>query len=127
MAGETAAHHDRDKIYLERFDQQLRAHLRTLVTPALIEEYRANPLGQHSGDLERVLNYFRRAPFEGKYVLFELEANRKVQDRDHHGRGGRPAPGRGRHGLHRQERGAPRGLPQAGGRADGERFLKAGG
>ena len=79
MAGETAAHRDRDKIYLERFDQQLRAHLRTLVTPALIEEYRARPLGQHSGDLERVLNYFRRSPFEGKYVLFELEANRKYK------------------------------------------------
>ena len=79
MSGETAAHPDRDRIYLERFDRQLRAHLRTLVTPALIEEYRANPLGQHSGDLERVLNYFRRSPFEGKYVLFELEANRKYK------------------------------------------------
>ena len=79
MAGETAAHHDRDTVYRERFDRQLRAHLRTLVTPALIEEYRASPLGQHSDDLERVLNYFRRAPFEGKYVLFELEANRKYK------------------------------------------------
>ena len=79
MAGETAAHHDRDKIYLERFDKQLRAQLRTLISPALIEEYRASPLGQHSGDLERVLNYFRRAPFDGKYVLFELEANRKYK------------------------------------------------
>ena len=79
MAGETAAHHDRDKIYLERFDQQLRAQLRTLITPALIEEYRTSPLGQHSGDLERVLNYFRRAPFDGKYVVFEQEANRKYK------------------------------------------------
>ena len=79
MAGETAAHHDRDKVYRARFDRQQRAHLRTLITPALIEEYRTSPLGQHSGDLERVLNYFRRAPFEGKYVLFELEANRKYK------------------------------------------------
>ena len=79
MAGETAAHHDRDKIYLERFDKQLRAQLRTLITPALIEEYRTSPLGQHSGDLERVLNYFRRSPFDGKCVLFELEANRKYK------------------------------------------------
>ena len=79
MSGETAAHHDRDKVYRERFDKQLRAHLRTLITPALIEEYRASPLGQHSDDLERVLNYFRRAPFGGKYVLFELEANRKYK------------------------------------------------
>ena len=79
MAGKTAAHHDRDKVYHARFDKQLRAHLRTLITPALIEEYRASPLGQHSDDLERVLNYFRRGPFEGKYVLFELEANRKYK------------------------------------------------
>ena len=79
MAGETVAHRDRDKVYRERFDRQQRAHLRTLITPALIEEYRQRPLGQHSGDLERVLNYFRRAPFEGKYVLFELEANSKYK------------------------------------------------
>lgn len=79
MSGETAAHHDRDKVYRARFNKQLRAHLRTLITPALIEEYRASPLGQHSDDLERVLNYFRRAPFEGKYVLYELEANRKYK------------------------------------------------
>ena len=79
MAGETAAHHDRDKVYRERFDRQVRAHLRTLITPALIEEYRASPMGQHSDDLERVLNYFRRAPFDGKYVLFELEANAKYK------------------------------------------------
>ncbi len=76
MAGETALPEDRDRVYRERFEGRLRAHLRTLITPALIEEYRASPLGQHSDDLERVLNYFRRAPFEGKYVLFELEANR---------------------------------------------------
>ena len=79
MAGETATHRDRDKVYRERFDERLRAHLRTLVTPALIEEYRTSPMGQHSDDLERVLNYFRRAPFEGKYVLFELEANAKYK------------------------------------------------
>ena len=76
MAGETAAHHDRDQIYQQRFDKRLRTHLKTLITPALIEEYRASPLGQHSDDLERVLNYFRRTSLAGKYVLFELEANR---------------------------------------------------
>ena len=76
MAGETAAHHDRDLIYRERFDQRLRAHLRTLITPALIAEHRASPLGQHSDDLERVLNYFRRSALAGKYALFELEPDR---------------------------------------------------
>ena len=79
MAGETAAHHDRDKIYFERFDRQLRAHLKTLITPAIIEEYRASPLGQHSDDLERVLNYFRRTSLAGKYLLFELETGRKYK------------------------------------------------
>ena len=88
MAGETAAHHDRDAVYRARFEKQLRAHLRTLVTPALIEEYRARPLGQHSDDLERVLNYFRRAPFEGKHVLFELEPNRTYKVVATAGRGG---------------------------------------
>ena len=79
MSGESAAHHDRDRVYHERFDARLRAHLRTLVTPALIEEHCASPLGQHSDDLERVLNYFRRSPLDGKYALFELEANRRYK------------------------------------------------
>ena len=76
MSGETSAHHDRDQVYRARFDKRLRLHLRTLVTPALIEEHRASPLGQHSDDLERVLNHFRRSSLEGKYMLFELEPNR---------------------------------------------------
>ena len=79
MSGESAAHHDRDKVYHERFDARLRAHLRTLVTPALIEEHRASPLGRHSDSLERVLNYFRREPLGGKYALFELEPDRKYK------------------------------------------------
>ena len=79
MSGETAAHHDRDQVYYQRFDRQMRAHLKTLITPALIEEYRTSPLGQHSDDLERVLNYFRRTSLAGKYLLFELEANRNYK------------------------------------------------
>ena len=76
---DTAVHHDRDQIYQQRFDKQLRTHLKTLITPALIEEYRASPLGQHSDDLERVLNHFRRSSLAGKYVLFELETGRKYK------------------------------------------------
>ena len=76
MTGETAAHHDRDRIYRERFESRLRTQLRTLVTPALIEEHRASPLGQHSDDLERVLNYFRRGSLKPGYVLHELEPDR---------------------------------------------------
>lgn len=88
MPGETAAFQDRDLIYHQRFDARLRAHLRTLITPALIEEHRANPIGQHSDSLERVLNYFRRAPLDGKYALFELEPNRKYKIMVTTGRGG---------------------------------------
>jgi branched-chain amino acid transport system permease protein len=39
----------------------------------LIQEHRENPIGAHSDDLERVLNYFRRQPMEGKYVILETE------------------------------------------------------
>lgn len=39
-----------------------------LITDELIEEHRTKPLGQHSDDLERVLQYFRRQPQAGKYL-----------------------------------------------------------
>jgi hypothetical protein len=35
----------------------------------LAEEYRKKPLGPHSFELQRLLNYFRSEPLEGKYVL----------------------------------------------------------
>lgn len=79
MSGQTAEVRDRDRIYQQRFDARLRAHLRSLVTPTLIAEHRANPMGRHSDSLERVLNYFRRAPLDGKYALLELESNRKYR------------------------------------------------
>ena len=66
---------DKDQIYFRRFDKKLRDHLKTLVTPELIEEHKQKPLGQHSDALERVLNYFRGAGGENKYVLYEMKAN----------------------------------------------------
>ena len=42
--------------------------LRKLITDELIAEHERKPLGQHSDALERVLNYFRRAPQATKYV-----------------------------------------------------------
>jgi branched-chain amino acid transport system permease protein len=39
----------------------------------LVAEHEANPIGQHSDDLQRVLHYFRRQPNEGKYVVVETE------------------------------------------------------
>ena len=35
----------------------------------VVEEFRRNPIGNHSPRLQRVLNLFRSAPMEGKYVL----------------------------------------------------------
>ncbi len=64
---------DKDHLYFLRFDKRLRDHLKTLITPEVIEEHRVKPLGQHSDALERVLNYFRRAGGENKYVLYELK------------------------------------------------------
>jgi hypothetical protein len=35
----------------------------------LAEEFRRNPYGRHSGELQRLINMFRSSPFSGKYVL----------------------------------------------------------
>jgi branched-chain amino acid transport system permease protein len=58
---------DKQLIAYERFDQRLRTHLKSLINDAMIEEHRRRPLGQHSDDLDRVLNYFRRPPKYGLY------------------------------------------------------------
>ncbi len=74
MPEEATEIHDKDKLYFRRFDKRLRDHLKTLISPELIEEHRLKPLGQHSDALERVLNYFRMAGGENKYVLYEMQA-----------------------------------------------------
>jgi branched-chain amino acid transport system permease protein len=56
------------QIYAD-WDAKQRERIRSLVTPELIEEHRRKPLGQHSDSLERVLNYFRRQPQPGKYII----------------------------------------------------------
>lgn len=35
----------------------------------VIEEFRRNPIGNHSPRLQRIMNLFRGAPVAGKYVL----------------------------------------------------------
>lgn len=79
MPSEADEVQDKDLIYYSRFEAQLRAELRNYITPKLIEEHRLKPVGQHSDPLERVMNYFRRVPAEGKSVLFELETGRKYK------------------------------------------------
>ncbi|MET0154342.1 MAG: inner-membrane translocator [Candidatus Binatia bacterium] len=61
--------------YYERFDRNLRGQLRELITDEVIAEYQANPLGERpqSEPLRRLLNYFRRAPQAGKYVVVAVE------------------------------------------------------
>ena len=59
---------DKETHLHERWEGRLRAALRSLITDELIAEHEANPLGHHSDALQRVLQYFRRAPTRGKYV-----------------------------------------------------------
>jgi hypothetical protein len=43
------------------------------VNPAdrhLVEEFRANPVGQHSPELQRLLNLFRGSSLQGKHALY---------------------------------------------------------
>jgi branched-chain amino acid transport system permease protein len=40
------------------------------ITPEIIDEHAAKPLGQHSDHLERMLNYFRKAPIPDKYAVY---------------------------------------------------------
>ena len=75
MAGNTPPV-DRQLTVFTRFDEELRAHVKSLLTDELIEEHRRKPLGQHSDALERVLNYFRRPPH---FALYSRSACREYQ------------------------------------------------
>lgn len=62
--------------YYARFDEKLRERLRALITDELIAGHKENPLGfhgRHSPDLQFVLDYFRRAPQAGKYIIVASE------------------------------------------------------
>jgi branched-chain amino acid transport system permease protein len=56
------------QVYLD-WDAKQRERIKALVTDDLIAEHAAKPLGQHSDTLERVLQYFRRQPQAGKYII----------------------------------------------------------
>jgi hypothetical protein len=51
------------------FDARQRTALRQLVTEEVIAEHRADPLGQHSDGLRRLLNYFGSFPIDGKLIV----------------------------------------------------------
>ncbi len=60
---------DRDIVYRNFHDKMQKEFLKTLVCDEVIEEYKNNPLGQHSEPLARLLYFFSSAPQEGKYAL----------------------------------------------------------
>lgn len=60
---------DRDEVCFRRFNEVQGKYLKTLVNDDIIEEYRRQPLGQHSEPLERLLLFFRRLPMENKFAI----------------------------------------------------------
>ncbi|MEM7466458.1 MAG: ABC transporter permease [Pseudomonadota bacterium] len=48
-------------------------------TQALIEEFRDNPIGHHSPELQRLLNKVRATPTTDKYCLVVVKPNREWQ------------------------------------------------
>ncbi len=72
MPEEATEVHDKQELYYRRFNKRLRERLKKLITPELIEEHRRDPLGHHSDELARVLNYFRRGEMADKYVIHRM-------------------------------------------------------
>jgi hypothetical protein len=56
----------------EQYMQTTLSELRTADLGRLIETHRQNPFGPHPDELARVLNVFRAAETEGKYVIVRL-------------------------------------------------------
>jgi branched-chain amino acid transport system permease protein len=56
-----------DELRRAHFDRRMRELLQPLVSPHVIEEHRANPIGQHSDGLRRLLTYL--AGFPGAETL----------------------------------------------------------
>lgn len=59
---------DKALIARARWHARTAERIKAMVTDEVIAEHKRKPLGQHSDSLERVLNYFRRAPQAGKYI-----------------------------------------------------------
>ncbi|MBL4768830.1 MAG: branched-chain amino acid ABC transporter permease [Rhodobacteraceae bacterium] len=73
MPEEATEVHDKQELYYRRFNKRLRERLKLLITPALISEHKADPLGHHSDALFRVLNFFRRAEMADKYIIMRMK------------------------------------------------------
>ena len=62
--------HDKSLIVGRVFERNLRDRLRDWISPEIIAEHERKPLGQHTDHLERMLNYFRKAPIPDKYAVY---------------------------------------------------------
>jgi branched-chain amino acid transport system permease protein len=63
--------HDKQVVAYRRHDKRLRDQLKAMVTPDVIAEHQAAPMGNHSDALSRLLNYFRRADMADKYAILQ--------------------------------------------------------
>ncbi len=52
-----------------RYHDRMRAQIAQLITPELVQEHKQVTFGQHSGALQRVLNYVGNLPMQGKLIL----------------------------------------------------------
>ena len=66
---------DKDTVYRKYYDTMQSAYLKTLICDEVIEEYKNNPLGQHSEPLSRLLHFFSSAPQKNKYVIMRVSDN----------------------------------------------------
>jgi len=64
---------DRQRQVYEDWNRKQRERIKALITDELVAEHAAQPLGQHSDVLERVLAYFRRQPLAGKYIIVAVK------------------------------------------------------
>jgi branched-chain amino acid transport system permease protein len=72
-AEEAALIQDKDLVAVASFKKDLREELKSLISHDLVEEHRRAPLGEHSPELRRVLNYFRTGPIAEKYAIHEVQ------------------------------------------------------
>lgn len=71
-AEEAALIIDKRLLSFARFDGEYRPSLRALINNDVIAEHQAQPIGQHSPELERLLNYFRKGDLPEKYAILTL-------------------------------------------------------
>jgi hypothetical protein len=88
MEGRTMSQETRDKaVYLDIDRRIFETKIKPLITKELMDEYKLNPIGKHSEQLDVVLNYLRRhhEQMEGKYVILCTEPHKEWHIGEHPG------------------------------------------